>query len=128
MMKKTFFNKNENWDLKLFYTIYIENNIKIIKFIGETDRADTGKEYLSWICTYCDENCKMPLCDFLLWDVYYQRKCLFDSCNKNYDVELSPQECYNQANKWVKADGDGSLFKKLLDLTENTPCGYYFGY
>lgn len=127
MMKKMNFDKKEKWDLYSFYCIYMENDIKMIKFIGVTDRGVTNKNYLSWLCVFCEENCKMPLEDFLLWDVYYQKDILFKNTN-NIETEMPPLECYTQVNKWVKGDGDGSMFKKLLDLTESTLCGYYYGY
>ena len=127
MMKKMSFDKKEKWDLHTFYRIYMEDNVKMIKFIGMTDRGDAGKNYLSWFCVFCDERCKMPLEEFLLWDVYYQKDTLFKNSN-NIETEVSPLECYNQVNEWVKGDGNGSLFKKLFDLTENTLCGYYYGY
>lgn len=128
MMKKMQFDKKDkDWDVCKFYLIYMHNDIKMIKFIGFTDRQSQGKGYLSWICTYCEESCEMPLEDFLLWDVYYQFSSLMKSC-ENEDVELNPYECFNQANKWVKGDGSGSWFKKLFDLTENASCGYYYGY
>lgn len=128
-MKKMMFDKNDKtWDVCKFYTIYTEDNIKMIKIIGMTDRKDNGKNYLSWMCTYCEDNCAMPLEQFLLWDVYYQLDFLMESCNKNIEVDMNPYKCYEQVNKWVKGDGNGSYFKKLLDLTKNTPCGYYYGY
>ena len=129
MMKTTNFSKKDKtWDCCNFYKIYINNNIKMIKFIGITDRKSTGKDYLSWICTYCKDSCEMSLEDFLLWDVYYQLNVLIQRCDDNVESEVEPYECYRQANEWVKGDGEGSFFKKLLDLTEHTPCGYYYGY
>lgn len=129
MMKKMMFNKNDkDWDVCKFYQIYMYDDIKMIKFIGMTDRESKGKNYLSWICTYCGESCEMPLENFLLWDVYYQLESLMNSCDGNIECEVEPYECYMQVNKWIKGEGDGSYFKKLLDLTEYTPCGYYYGY
>ena len=127
MTKKMKFEKNEGWKLCTFYYIYMNNDIKMIKIIGTTDRGDTGKNYLSWLCTYCAKDCEMPLENFLLWDVYYQKNFLLESC-KNIEMEMTPLDCYNQANEWIKGDGHGSYFKKLLDLTENISCGYYYGY
>lgn len=127
MMKKITFDKKDAWDVCVFYKIYIREDVKIIKIIGLTDRASQGKDYLSWLCTYCEENCEMPLTEFLLWDVYYQKHLLLESCD-NVEKELEPYECYNQANEWLKGDGDGSYFQKLLDLTEDASCGYYYGY
>ena len=128
MTKTTRFDKkSKEWNLCKFYQIYMQNDIKMIRFIGMTDRVSSGKGYLSWICTYCSDDCEMPLEDFLLWDVYYQLNSLLETCD-NKDVEVEPYECYAQANEWVKADGEGSCFKKLFDLTEYTPCGYYYGY
>ena len=69
----------------------------------------------------------MPLEEILLWDIYYQQNILFENSN-NIEPEVTPDKCYTQVNEWVKGDGNGSLFKKLLDLTETTPCGYYYGY
>lgn len=127
MTKKMKFKKNDKWDLRTFYKIYMNNGIKMIRIIGFTNRGDAGKNYLSWFCIFCSEKCEMPLEDFLLWDVYYQEDYLLKKYN-NTEIELSPLECYNQANKWIEGDGNGSYFKKLIDLTENTPCGYYYGY
>lgn len=128
MMKKMEFEKNNHvWNLCTFYLIYMQNDVKMIKFIGMTDRESKGKDYLSWICIYCDDLCEMLLEEFLLWDVYYQFNNLMQGCD-NIEIEVEPYECYEQANKWVKGDGNGSYFKKLLDITENTPCGYYYGY
>jgi hypothetical protein len=120
--------ESKEWEICRFYKIYLDNDIKMIKIIGFTDRASMGKTYLSWICTYCEESCEMPLDKFLLWDVYYQLNFLMEKCTQNIEVEVEPYECYEQANKWVLADGNGSTFKKLLDLTKSTPCGYYYGY
>ena len=126
MMKKICFDKQDKkWDCCKFYKIYIKNDIKTIRMIGMTDRCPMEKSYLSWICTYYDDNCEMPLEDFLLWDVYYQLDQLTE---KSYDVEMEPYDCFEQANAWVKGDGNGSTFKKLLDLTNDTFCGYYYGY
>lgn len=129
-MKKIFkFDKRDNsWELCKFYKIYMKDEVKMIKFFGMTDRCDTGKNYLSWICVYCKDDCEMPIEDFLLWDSYYQLDHLMENCEDNYEVELEPYECFEQVNKWVLADGNGSYFKKILDLTECTPCGYYYGY
>lgn len=128
MKKMKFDKKSKEWNLCTFYRIYMKDNIKIIKIIGITGRASRGKEYLSWFCTYLSDDCEMPLEDFLLWDVYYQLDHLLKKCYENYDIEMEPYECYEQANKWVIGDGNGSYFKKMLDLTEYTPCGYYYGY
>lgn len=126
MMKTMKFDKkSKDWNLCTFYRIYMKGNIKTIQFIGMTDKESRGKGYLSWICTYCEDSCEMPLEDFLLWDVFYQLNFLMKSCT-NKDVELEPYDCYEQANEWVKGDGNGSYHKELTDLTEYTPCGYYY--
>ena len=128
-MKKMKFNKNDKtWDVCKFYQIYMKNDIKMIKIIGMTDRESKNKNYLSWLCIYCEDNCEMPLNEFLLWDVYYQLNSLMEYCENNIEIEVPPYKCYEQANEWVKGDGNGSCFKKLLDLTEYTTCGYYYGY
>lgn len=128
-LKKMKFEQNsKDWNLCTFYKIYMENDVKMIKIIGITDRESRGKNYLSWICTFCEEDCKITLEQLLLWDVYYQLDLLMSRCNNNIDVEVEPYECYEQANKWLIGDGSGSYFKKLIDLTENTPCDYYYGY
>jgi hypothetical protein len=99
----------------------------MIKIIGAIDRQSTGKNYLSWICIYYGNDCEMPLEDFLLWDVYYQMEQLLKD-KYIEEIEVEPYEGFSQANVWVKGDGDGSIFKRFLDITENIPCGYYYGY
>lgn len=127
-MKTMKFEKgNRMWDCCTFYRIYMKDNIKMIKFIGMTDRASNGKGYLLWLCTYCEDLCEMPLEDILLWDVYYQEEQLMRRCSKNYEIEMEPYDCYEQANKWVLGDGNGSYFKNLLKLTNDISCGYYYG-
>ena len=129
-MKKmmSFEKRSKDWEVTKFYKIYLKDNIKTIKFIGMTDRKDTNKEYLSWIGVYCKEDCEVPVEEFLLWDVYYQFNLLMEKCKNNVEIELEPYECYEQANIWVKGDGNGSIFLRLVDITEDTPCGYYYGY
>lgn len=126
-MKKMKFNKKEHWDTCKFYQIYMKDDVKMIKFIGITDRESQGKGYLAWICTTCF-NCEMYLEDFLEWDIYYQYTKLMERC-RNYIVEgeHEPQDAFDKANYWVRAKGEGSYNKNLLDLTEDTPCGYYYG-
>ena len=58
MMKKMKFEKKENWNLYTFYYIYMNNNTKMIRIIGMTDRGATGKNYLSWFCTYVERPSK----------------------------------------------------------------------
>lgn len=128
MKTMSFEKRDKKWSNYIFYQIYIDvNNIKKIKFIGSTDREPLNKPYLSWVCKYYDEFCEISLEEFLLWDVYYQ----LDLLEKKYEnkiIEVEPWECYEQANKWVLGDGNGSYYKLLVDLTENIPCGYYYGY
>lgn len=126
-MKKTQFEKKENWGEHTFYLIYIRDEIKMIKLIGALDRQSMDKSYLSWICIYCGDDCEMPLEDFLLWDVYYQKDHLLQNSHVE-EVEVEPYECFDQANKWVRGDGNGSTFRRFLDITENIACGYYYGY
>ena len=127
-MKKTKFSKNDSWDATLFYQLYMKDGNKYIRFIGQTDRVATGRGYLSWLAIFFQEECEMLLEDFLEWDVYYQKSHLFERCEDTEEVELEPPECFAQANSWLLADGEGSEFKKLLDLKVDTPCGYYYGY
>lgn len=126
-MKKTMkFNvKSKDWDLCTFYKIYMDGNIKKIKFIGTTNCTASTVDGVYWICTYCDDSCEMPLEEFLMWDVLYQENLLFKRCD-NKEIKVEPWECYEQANKWVKADGAGSTYKLIYDLTEYTSCGYYY--
>lgn len=126
MMKKIQFDKKENWCLHTFYHIYMKDDIKMIRIIGQTDRMSTDKDYLSWICVYCNDECEIPLNDLLLWDVYYQLNSLLE--DNVSEIKVPPTICFNQSNEWLKGDGEGSYFLKLLKLTEDTPCGYYYGY
>ena len=125
LTKKMFFEKNEQWNLVTFYRIYMEAGIKQIQIIGKTDREDRGKNYLSWICSDYEEECCMPIDKFLEWDVFYQLKMLTENM-EDADYEVEPWECYEQANTWIKGDGDGSVNLCLTKLTINTPCGYYY--
>lgn len=112
----------------MFYRIYMRDGNKYIRFIGQTDRKSTGRGYLSWLAIFFQEECEMLLEDLLEWDVYYQMSRLLETCEDTVEKEFEPQECFTQANSWLLADGEGSEFKKLLDLKVDTPCGYYYGY
>lgn len=129
MMKMMNFDKKDkNWDCCNFYQIYMKDDVKTIKFIGITDRASQGKGYLSWICITCGDSCEMSLEDFLEWDVYYQFTKLMERTEEdNIETDLPPQHAFIRANKWVLGDGNGSCFLNLLKITEDTPCGYYYG-
>ena len=125
LMKKSF-DKGENWDLFKFFQIYEDVDGKKLKFIGATGRADMGKNYLSWICAYYPSTCEMYLKDILEWDIYYQIDKLFKR-EIFEEIEVEPYECFQQANKWILGDGSGSQYIDLLKITENTPCGFYYG-
>ena len=127
MTKKTIFEKKEKWVLHTFYQLYMQDNIKMIRLIGSTDRQPRSKNYLSWICIFYGSDCCMPLDEFLSWDVYYQMDNLIQNGTVR-EVEVEPEECFDQSNIWIKGDGTGSVLKNFLDLTENTACDYYYGY
>ena len=127
-MKTMNFNQNDsNWHICTFYIIFIKDDKKYIKIIGSIDRVPNGEKYLAWLCSYYTEKCQMPLEQFILFSNYYQMEIL---CYNNIESEIitSPFCCFQQANEWVKADGKGSEFKKILDITKDTPCGYFYGY
>jgi len=128
LMKKMKFDKKEDWCLYTFYQIYEKNEIKIIRLIGSTDRKSNNKNYLSWIITYYGDDCEMILKDFLLWDVYYQKEMMISDSTELEEKETSPEECFIQSNEWLKGNGNGSYFLKFLNITEDTPCGYYYGF
>ena len=128
MTKKIGYDKKEKWTSHTYYQIYMEDEVKMIKIIGSTNRGDAGKPYLSWFCKFCKDDCIARLDDFLEWDVYYQLNALYENSTKIKEIEVEPYECFAQANLWVKADGNGSEFKRFIDLTEDVPCGYYYGY
>lgn len=127
-MKKIKFQKNDDWDNQTFFQIYMKDGEKTIKFIGSTERAALhDKGYLSWLARFY-YGCELPLAQLLEWDIYYQLSKLLESDENFVEVELEPAECFEKANEWVKADGSGSKMIKILDLTMETPCGYYYGY
>lgn len=128
MSKKVlkFEKKSHDWDGCIFYQIYEKENIKMIKFIGETSRFSTGKGYLGWAYAYYN-GIEMPLEDFLMWDANYQFVKLIER-NEDliYETEVEPYECYEQANEWVLADGNGSCHLRFSYLSEETSCGFYY--
>lgn len=134
-MVKKFFNKNDRWDMAIFYSIYKleEGKEKRFSFIAQMTREFGTHIYSDYgYITYPYNS--VELSKLLEWDIYYGIEKL---CTKGLDLYIDPfyticepQEAFEVANMYIKGGkkNKGRTELKLSDVTEETPCGDYFYY
>ncbi len=125
------------WDFCRFYEIYTlrddddeddDFNEKYIRITSMIDREPGDNRYLDWVWTFYDMSSSTCLLkDFVEWDNYYGLSKL---TKDSYKIVYSdPAECFEKANSLLTNNSsiDGRYWLKILDITEDTPCGYYVG-
>lgn len=132
----TYLNKNDPWDDLTFYTIGFNKRInkKYLQLNSVTTREFGENSYADWCYAYYPDVLGELLDKLLEWnDIYYGiEKYIFNK--NNYDLYQSgdlvicnPQECFNEVNKMLNANNtQGCTYKLLTEITDDTPCGYYF--